>query len=427
MSTVQLSPPPAVHWITDTLQKAGHDTWAVGGAVRDILSGHYAGDWDLTTQARPRQIEQLFKRTVPIGIEHGTVGVLARDGTLFEVTTFRKDIETDGRHAVVTFADTIEEDLARRDFTINALAWHPIEQKLLDPFGGLKDLEAGVLKTVGVPEKRFAEDYLRILRAFRFAGRFDLRIDEASWKALCDGTEHLRGLSCERVRDELLKALDQHRIPSRTLSLYAKAGALGVLYPELDELRTADHSIALNRWEFTLASIDELPPGNAFLRLAQFLHLLDPKKVVGILVRLRFSNAQTDETSQQASASALPGLDANDEAIRRWLSSNSPERLNALARLELARARAHPSVIKTPSEVVDSWRRARLIRATGVPLSISDLAIGGNDLIRIGLRPGPNFSRILEDLLDFVLTDPTQNERGILRAHVEARLGAYEE
>ena len=427
MSTVQLSPPPAVHWITDTLQKAGHDTWAVGGAVRDVLSGHHAGDWDLTTQARPRQIEQLFKRTVPIGIEHGTVGVLARDGTLFEVTTFRKDIETDGRHAVVTFADTIEEDLARRDFTINALAWHPIEQKLLDPFGGLKDLEAGVLKTVGVPEKRFAEDYLRILRAFRFAGRFDLNIDEASWKALCDGIEHLGVLSCERVRDELLKALDQHRIPSRTLSLYAKAGALGVLYPELDELRTADHSIALNRWEFTLASIDELPPGNAFLRLAQFLHLLDPKKVVGILVRLRFSNAQTDETSQQASASALPGLDANDEAIRRWLSSNSPERLNALARLELARARAHPSVIKTPAEVVDSWRRARLIRATGVPLSISDLAIGGNDLIRIGLRPGPNFSRILEDLLDFVLTDPTQNKRGILRAHVEARLGAYEE
>ena len=427
MSTVQLSPPPAVHWITDTLQKAGHDTWAVGGAVRDILSGHYAGDWDLTTQARPRQIEELFKRTVPIGIEHGTVGVLARDGTLFEVTTFRKDIETDGRHAVVTFADTIEEDLARRDFTINALAWHPIEQKLLDPFGGLKDLEAGILKTVGVPEKRFAEDYLRILRAFRFAGRFDLRIDEASWKALCDGKEHLRDLSCERVRDELLKTLDQHRIPSRTLSLYAKAGALGALYPELDELRMADHSIALNRWEFTLASIDELPPGNAFLRLAQFLHLLDPKKVVGILVRLRFSNAQTDETSQQASASALPGLDADDEAIRRWLSSNSPERLNALARLELARARAHPSVIKTPSEVVDSWRRARLIRATGVPLSISDLAIGGNDLIRIGLRPGPNFARILEDLLDFVLTDPTQNERGVLRAHVEAKLGAYEE
>lgn len=255
MSTVQLSPPPAVHWITDTLQKAGHDTWAVGGAVRDILSGHHAGDWDLTTQARPRQIEQLFKRTVPIGIEHGTVGVLARDGTLFEVTTFRRDVETDGRHAVVTFADTIEEDLARRDFTINALAWHPIEQKLLDPFGGLKDLEAGILKTVGVPEKRFAEDYLRILRAFRFAGRFDLRIDEASWKALCDGTEHLRGLSCERVREELLKALDQHRIPSRTLSLYAKAGALGVLYPELDELRTADHSVALNRWEFTLSLI----------------------------------------------------------------------------------------------------------------------------------------------------------------------------
>ena len=420
MSTVQLSPPPAVHWITDTLQKAGHDTWAVGGAVRDILSGHYAGDWDLATQARPREIEELFKRTVPIGIEHGTVGVLARDGTLFEVTTFRRDVETDGRHAVVTFADTIEEDLARRDFTINALAWHPTDQKLLDPFGGLKDLEAGVLKTVGVPQKRFAEDYLRILRAFRFAGRFDLNIDEASWKALCDGIEHLGVLSCERVRDELLKALDQHRIPSRTLSLYKKSGALGALYPELEQLSTTDRSVALNPWEFTLASIDELPPGNAFLRLAQLLHLLDPEKILGILVRLRFSNAQTDEISQRSSASLLPGLDEDDEAIRRWLSSNSPEQLNALARLELARAKAHPSLKKTPAEVVQSWRRARLIRATGVPLSISDLAIDGNDLIRMGLRPGPVFARILEDLLDFVLTNPTRNEREVLEARVEA-------
>ena len=184
---VQLSPPPAVHWITKTLQKAGYNTWAVGGAVRDILSGYSAGDWDLTTQARPKEIQGLFKRTVPIGIEHGTVGVLASDGTLFEVTTFRKDIETDGRHATVTFADTIEEDLARRDFTINALAWHPLEQRLLDPFGGLHDLEVGILRTVGTPEKRFAEDYLRILRALRFAGRFYLTIEVSSWRALCKG------------------------------------------------------------------------------------------------------------------------------------------------------------------------------------------------------------------------------------------------
>ena len=195
---------------------------------------------------------------------------------------------------------------------------------------------------------------------------------------------------------------------------------MGALYPELEQLSTTDRSVALNPWEFTLASIDELPPGNAFLRLAQLLHLLDPEKILGILVRLRFSNAQTDEISQRSSASLLPGLDEDDEAIRRWLSSNSPEQLNALARLELARAKVHPSLKKTPTEVVQSWRRARLIRATGVPLSISDLAIDGNDLIRMGLRPGPAFARILEDLLDFVLTDPTRNEREVLEARVEA-------
>lgn len=427
MSTVRLSPPPAVHWITETLQKAGHDTWAVGGAVRDILSGYSAGDWDLTTQARPGQIQQLFKRTVPIGVEHGTVGVLARDGTLFEVTTFRKDVETDGRHAVVTFADTIEEDLARRDFTMNALAWHPLEQKLLDPFGGLEDLNAGVLRTVGVPKKRFTEDYLRILRAFRFAGRFNLTIEEPSWKALCKGIGHLADLSCERVREELFKVLDQHRTPSSALSLYAKAGALGVLYPELDELRIADKSGASNPWESTLASMDRLPPGNGFLRLAELLHLLDSDKVTGILLRLRFSNAQNDETARRVSAAPLPGIDADDAAIRRWLSSTGPERLNALARLEMARARANPSSIPTPSEVVDSWRRARCMRATGAPLTISDLALDGHDLIRMGLHPGPDFAQILNDLLDFVLEDPTQNERGILEARVGASSNSDEE
>src|SRR5690606_14370270 len=151
--------PQAVREITRRLEEAGYQTWAVGGAVRDAVLGLPAGDWDLATRARPHEVRRLFRRTVPIGIEHGTVGVLGRDGVLYEVTTFRRDVETFGRHAVVEFADTVEEDLARRDFTLNALAWHPLTAELKDPFGGLRDLEERRLRTVGRPEERFAEDY----------------------------------------------------------------------------------------------------------------------------------------------------------------------------------------------------------------------------------------------------------------------------
>ena len=207
MNTLRPSAPPAVRWITRTLEEAGHDTWAVGGAVRDALLGRPSGDWDLTTRARPDELQELFRRTVPIGIEHGTVGVLVRDGTMFEVTTFRKDVETDGRHAVVAFADRVEDDLARRDFTINAIAWHVLREELLDPFQGVEDLEAGVLRTVGIAADRLAEDYLRVLRAFRFAGRFALKIEQETWSALCESVRDLPSLSAERIREELIKVL----------------------------------------------------------------------------------------------------------------------------------------------------------------------------------------------------------------------------
>src|SRR5690554_2631650 len=156
---MDLSPPRGVVRITRRLEGAGFPTWAVGGAVRDRVAGRPAGDWDLATRARPDQVRSLFRRTVPIGIEHGTVGVLD-GGHMYEVTTFRRDVETFGRHAVVEFADDVEEDLARRDFTINALAWHPLTGELLDPFHGRRDLHERRLRTVGAPGDRFAEDYL---------------------------------------------------------------------------------------------------------------------------------------------------------------------------------------------------------------------------------------------------------------------------
>lgn len=416
------SAPPAVRWITRTLEEAGYETWAVGGAVRDVLMGRPSGDWDLATRAPPREVRRLFRRTVPIGIEHGTVGVLARDGTMYEVTTFRRDVETDGRHAVVRFADTIEEDLARRDFTVNAVAWHPLREELLDPFSGLEDLQRAILRTVGVPLERFREDYLRILRALRFAGLFELRIEEATWTALGSLVEHLTVLSAERIREELLKVLGLDPAPGRSLSLYADSGALGVLYPELDALRGRESGVPrADRWALSVATVAVLPPGRPFLRLAALLRDLAPEAAAALLLRLRLSNAQVDETAMRARASALPPADGSDEAFRRWLSASGPERLAALARLDLARAQAVVELggRDRTAEVVASWRRARQVKGASPPLAVGDLELDGRGLISLGLEPGPSFGRILDGLLDWVLEDPSRNRRALLEERAQ--------
>jgi tRNA nucleotidyltransferase (CCA-adding enzyme) len=405
--------PPAVQWIARTLEEAGFETWAVGGAVRDALLGRVPGDWDLTTLARPEQVRRLFERTVAIGIEHGTVGVLAGDGTMYEVTTFRRDVETDGRHAVVAFADTVREDLARRDFTVNAMAWHPLREELCDPFDGAGDLERGVLRTVGDPDDRFAEDYLRILRALRFAGHFDLTIESTTWRSLCARVEHLSGLSAERIRDELLKVLGTDPDPRMALDLYASSGALGVLYPELDALgeRRRDELGGVSEWTLAVATAAALPGGQPLLRLAALLRPVPLVAAAALLVRLRLSNAQTDEIAQRASGAPLPPAAATDADVRRWLSGYGAHRLTAIARLDLARAKAdalHGGTDRT-ADVVAAWRRARAVRAAAPPLTVADLALDGRGLIRLGLRPGPDFGRILAGLLDWVLEDPDRN------------------
>jgi tRNA nucleotidyltransferase (CCA-adding enzyme) len=362
-------------------------------------------------------VRRLFRRTVPVGIEHGTVGVLARDGTMYEVTTFRKDVETDGRHAVVSFAESIEEDLARRDFTVNAVAWHPLRHELLDPFGGLADMEGRILRTVGVAEDRFREDYLRILRALRFAGLLDLAIEEATWVAVCALVQHLGALSAERVREELLKVLGADPKPDQALDLYASSGALRVLYPELEALRVTGSALPdVDRWTLSVATSAELPHGRPFLRLASLLRELDGDDLAGLLLRLRLSNAQVEETAFRVRAAPLPLAGAEDGAFRRWLSATEPQRLAALARLETARARAVRRLggPDRTAQVVASWRKARRVRAGAPPLAVGDLALDGRGLISLGIRPGPDFGRILDGLLEWVLDDPTRNSREVL-------------
>ena len=411
MSASRPIAPDAVRWIARTLEDAGYETWAVGGAVRDALLGRPSVDWDLATQATPQQVRRIFRRTIPVGIEHGTVGVLARDGIMYELTTFRRDVLTDGRHAVVKFAERIEDDLSRRDFTINAVAWHPLRDEFYDPFGGEADLKAGKLRTVGDAGDRFREDYLRILRALRFAGRFGLEIEEATWEALSKLADRLQTLSPERVRDELVKVLSIDRSPRRALSLYRDAGAIEVLYPELAALPKGS-------WDDALSVMNALPVGCAMLRLAALLRPVAESDAARLLVRLRLSRADTDAVAKVASAPDLPPAESDSKNLRHWLSRHGKEVMRALSRIEIAAARSGRGS-KNPSMVVDAWRNLRTELRAAPPLSLDELAINGGDLKRLGLKPGPVFGEILSELLDQVLDEPDRNQKGSLVQEVE--------
>ena len=430
METPNLNPPSAVRWIAQRLHESGFEAWAVGGAVRDALLGDPPEDWDLTTSARPRDVQRIFKRTVPVGIEHGTVGVLARDGRLYEVTTFRRDVETFGRRARVVFADSLEEDLERRDFTINAMAWNPLTGELRDPHGGAEDLERRLLRTVGAASERFAEDRLRVLRALRFAGRFGMQVETQTWRDLRASAGLLGNLSAERIREELYKVMEA-RQPSRALRLYEQSGVLAALYPELQACvgypdASGSH---LDLWTFSLAAVDAVAQGRTVVRLAALLHGIglplteaadggdagapDAANLAGSLAwalmrRLRASNAHADAVAHLVAQHAfLPAADAKDVEFRRWLQRVGVEHHRDALRLALALATVRGK--EERDDVLRLVRRARAVLADRPPLTVSDLAIGGGELRAAGIPPGPRYGEILRDLLEHVVADPSLN------------------
>jgi tRNA nucleotidyltransferase (CCA-adding enzyme) len=379
--------PEEITDIAGRLERAGHETWCVGGALRDRLLGHPADDVDLATAADPETVQTLFRRTVAVGVKFGTVGVLDRNRVLHEVTTFRRDVATDGRRAVVEYGASLEEDLARRDFTINALAYHPLRHEWKDPFGGAADLAAGIIRAVGDPDARFREDYLRILRALRFSARFGFVIEPGTWRAAQALASGLERLSAERVRDEWFRGLETARSVARLVTLWREAGAAAVWLPEL-------------RDPFPVAREDPRPRDPVLLTVA----LCEaPDRV---LARLRASNLDIARAAAAARGPAAPASDTREE-VRRWLAAVGAAAEDLLRLDEWRRGAPAP------------WRaEVESVRADGEPVSRGALAVSGDDLIAAGIARGPEIGRVLDRLLDAVLADPALNSRDRLLALV---------
>ena len=407
---MKLTLDPGAAALLDALHAAGYAAYAVGGCVRDSLLGRTAHDWDLCTSALPQQVMELFgaEQCIPTGLQHGTV-TIKYGGQLYETTTFRTEGSyTDGRHPdAVQFVPDVREDLARRDFTINAMAYNEAEG-LVDPFGGQKDLQNGLLRAVGEPQQRFTEDALRILRLYRFAARFGFALDAATARAARQLAPHLDCISAERIQEELAKLL-----AAPQPGAYLEPAVLAVVLPELTpEGLTAAKPV-----------VDACPAGeeNLPVRWAALLRSLGESATRRVLKRLRCSNACIEETAvlvretagesvcrsfSEEKASAHPG----DIHIRQLLGRYglcTVERLCALC--AALRPQAAPACALAA-------QRARQLEADGVCCRVRQLAVNGCDLMAAGIPAGPALRRVLEALLDGVIRAEYPNEKPALLA-----------
>lgn len=400
--------PSEVRAIASRLRDAGFEVWFVGGAVRDVLlettlgqAAVRVGDFDLATSARPEQVQELFRRTVPVGIEHGTVAVLDAQGLPHEVTTFRRDVRTDGRHAEVEFGVSLEDDLARRDFTINAIAVHPDSGEIRDPFGGRADLAARIVRAVGDPATRFREDRLRVLRALRFVAAFGFTLEAATKEALAAAASDLAHLSRERVRDEWLKTLATSA-PSIGIQVWRRAGALHEVWPELAEIDGRVEGM-----------LDTIEPRDPVLITAALLWYGTGSAEVAeaAMRRLRFSNKDTERVrSIVAGLTDPPPAPGSSREVRRWLSRHRAAALDVIAVSEPRTRRA------------DLLAAVDGILASRDPLNVRELAVTGNDLQEAGFPPGKAMGELLRRLLDEVLDEPWRNTREHLMARARELL-----
>jgi tRNA nucleotidyltransferase (CCA-adding enzyme) len=399
--------PRPVRELCRVLEDRGHRAWVVGGCVRDLLMGREVSDWDLATSALPKEVKRAFRRTIPTGIAHGTMTVLY-EGEAYEVTTLRGEgAYSDGRRPdSVEFVREIEEDLARRDFTVNAIAFDPLTDEIVDPWGGLRDLEAGVIRAVRDPVERFGEDGLRVLRAARFSATLGFELEAATEAAIPFSLETFRKVSPERVHDEWKKTLSTGR-PSPAFEVMRRTGILAITAPPLAALDDAAFARTMTR-------IDRAPP-DVELRMAALLLDVDagaPRAAWAdeLLRSLRASNQERKRTVHLLEHSPVPSSESlSDPALRRWLSAIGRDAVfDALA---IARADG----VKT----LELRQRVEAELARGVPLSTRELPIGGDDVMAtLGSSPGRAIGDILSWLLERVLEDPSLADRERLLALV---------
>ena len=423
--------------LLDTLHRAGYAAYVVGGCVRDSLLGLTPHDWDLCTSALPQQVMELFgaQRCIPTGLQHGTVTV-KQSGALYEITTFRTEgTYTDGRHPdEVHFVPDVREDLARRDLTINAMAYNE-KEGLVDPFGGQADLQSGILRAVGVPHQRFTEDALRILRLYRFAARFGFSIDPPTAQAAQELCAHLDCVSVERIEEELAKLLS-----APAPAAYLDKKILLVILPEL-----SSEALAAAK-----PVVDACPAGaeNLPIRLAALLLSLGEDGTRRTLRRLRCSNNRIEETAvlvreaRGCDGSFLFGHDSGHSIARPIAFGNRvpPQRTvlrettvtpgfiiyarRLLGKYNLCTVQriAALGTALQPERAADFAALSELaeqLDADGVCCRVSQLAVNGRDLMAAGIPAGPGIRKVLEALLDGVIREEYPNERQALLAAVQ--------
>ena len=388
--------------LLDTLHRAGYAAYVVGGCVRDSLLGLTPHDWDLCTSALPQQVMELFgaQRCIPTGLQHGTVTV-KQSGALYEITTFRTEgTYTDGRHPdEVHFVPDVREDLARRDLTINAMAYNE-KEGLVDPFGGQADLQSGIVRAVGVPRQRFTEDALRILRLYRFAARFGFAIDPPTAQAAQELCAHLDCVSVERIEEELAKLLS-----APAPAAYLDKKILLVILPEL-----SSEALAAAK-----PVVDACPAGaeNLPIRLAALLLSLGEDGIRRTLKRLRCSNALIEEAAVLV-REAVPGVPVSlNIYARRLLGKYNLCTVQRIAALGTALQPERAADFAALSELAEQ------LDADGVCCRVSQLAVNGRDLMAAGVPAGPGIRKVLEALLDGLIREEYPNERQALLAAVQ--------
>ena len=426
--------PRQVAFIIDRLQKNGYEAYAVGGCVRDALLGRKPNDWDITTSARPEQVKTVFKRTIDTGIQHGTVTVM-EDHIGFEVTTYRIDGEyEDGRHPKqVQFTPDLREDLRRRDFTINAMAYSP-QEGIADLFGGREDLKNRVVRCVGSAEERFNEDALRIMRAVRFAAQLGFSIEEETWQAIRKLVPNLKKISAERIQVELSKLLLSPN-PGFFRQLY-DTGITSVILPEFDAAMDCGQNSPYHCYsvgEHTLHVLEHTP-ADLSMRLCAVLHDLGKvsvkttdengrdhfyghpeksEKMAGkILKRLKYDNNTIDRTCRLVRYHDYK-LVPEEKAIRRAVNKIGADLFDDLLTFQRADSSAKPeAVYKAATEKLQTVEAIyQGILARGECISLKTLAVTGKDLIEAGMKPGRELGQVLNRLLEHVLDYPEDNRK----------------